>query len=233
MADGPGTDANPQYSGQYYWDEYHGTAQRGDIKGEIKRQTWLDCFAPLLRSTRVRSVLDLGCGSGRDTLALAAAGYQVAGCDISPVAIARAGALAAEQELSVDFRPHDIAHSLPYRHGQFDAVVCNLTLHMFAAPIARRIVAEVRRCLVPGGLFLFHVNSVEDLPYRRALQPPVVPLGHGMYSLGRGQTMRFYSESDCRELLADWQLLTLEPVRMLRPDGAVQKCAWRCAARIA
>jgi hypothetical protein len=102
---------------------------------------------------------------------------------------------------------------------------------MFPENVASAIVAEVKRCLVPGGLFLFHVNSADDLPYRSLLQPPVVSLGEGMYRLGKGQTMRFYSEKDCRSLLQDWDLLHLEAVQMLRPDGEVQKCAWRCIAQ--
>ena len=102
---------------------------------------------------------------------------------------------------------------------------------MFTPPVAQDIVGEVRRCLQPGGLFAFHVNATEDLPYRRKLQPPVKKLDNGMYYFGRGQTMRFFSEADCRELLRGWKIVMLEPVQMLRPDGRIQKCAWRCAAR--
>jgi len=230
MTDKSRAGASLGYSGQTYWDEYHGEAHKPGIIGGVKLEVWLECFTPLLRSAGVESLLDLGCGSGRDAVELAAEGYRVAGCDISPVAIERARALVQERGLKADFLAHDIATSLPYDNDAFEAVICNLTLHMFSTDVARDIVAEVRRCLAPGGLFLFHVNSTEDLPYRRELQPPVVEVGNGMYCLGQGQTMRFFSESDCRDLLSDWQLLNLEPVCMLRPDGAVQKCAWRCAA---
>jgi len=185
----------------------------------------------VLQESGVRRVLDLGCGSGYDALALAGLGFSVWGTDISHTAIGHAREQAAKAGMEVAYQQHDIARPLPYPDNSFDAVVCNLTLHMFPADTASAITAEVARCLEPGGLFLFHVNSTDDLPYRSKLQPPVVELGGGMYSFGKGQTMRFFSETACRQLLADWHIHTLEAVTMLRPDGEIQKCAWRVIAR--
>ena len=221
----------PAYSGQDYWEDYHHTGLEVVRNREVKQERWLQPFVPVLQQHRVRSVLDLGCGSGYDALALAELGFEVSGCDISQVAIDHAQETAEAAGLAVDYRQHDIALPLPYTDAAFDAVICNLTLHMFPADIADSIVLEVERCLQPGGLFGFHVNATDDLPYRSKLQPPVVELGNEMYCFGKGQTMRFFSEQACRRLLRDWTVLLLEPVRMLREDGAVQKCAWRCIAR--
>ena len=219
------------YSGQGYWDEYHRIDLRKEASRCIQQQTWLQCFIPVLNRYRVRTILDLGCGSGYDALRLAGLGFRVHGADISAIAIEHARAQAAELNLDVGFLEQDIAAPLPYRDGEFDAVISNLTLHMFRAELARDIVGEITRCLAPGGLFMFHVNSAEDFPYRSGLQPPVVSLGDGFYSFGRGQTMRFFSEAACRELVSGLSLLLLEPVRMLRQEGRVQKCAWRCIAQ--
>ena len=219
------------YSGVEYWDDYHQVALGKTLNRAAKLKVWLDSFVPYLGKLEGKRVMDLGCGSGHDALALARQGFTVSGCDISSVAIREARELAEERGLSARFIQHDIAQPLPYEDGAFDAVVCNLTLHMFTAATAKRVVAEVSRCLAPGGLFAFHVNSTDDLPYRRKLQPPVSRLDNGMYCFGKGQTMRFFSEQDCRELLSGWDLLLLDPVQMLRDDGAVQKCAWRCVAK--
>jgi SAM-dependent methyltransferase len=219
------------YSGKRYWDEYHheGLSKLLDRSGKQKK--WLDSFVAALQECRARVVLDLGCGSGYDALQLARLGFEVSGVDISSIAIAHAKITAEENRLEIDYRQHDIARPLPYLDAHFDAVICNLTLHMFPVSTAAAITAEVARCLKPGGAFMLHVNSVDDLPYRSKLQPPVVELGDEMYCFGRGQTMRFFSEQACRDLLADWQLERLQAVRMLQPDGAVQKCAWRVIAR--
>lgn len=219
------------YSGQGYWDEYHCIDLGKHPSRDAQQETWLRCFLPVLNRYQVQTILDLGCGSGYDALTLAEVGFQVKGADISRVAIEHAHAQAAHIGLDVAFLEHDIATPLPYRDAEFDAVISNLTLHMFRAELAAAIVDEITRCLAPGGLFMFHVNSTDDFPYRSKLQPPVVALSDQLYRFGRGQTMRFFTGSDCRALVSGLSLLHLEAIRMLRPDGQVQKCAWRCIAQ--
>lgn len=220
-----------QYSGIEYWEDYHQIGLEKVRNREIKQEKWLYSFVPALQQYDCKSILDLGCGSGYDALALAALGFKVSGNDISQVAIDHARLQAAKAGYAIDYQQHDIALPMSYTDAQFDAVICNLTLHMFPVSIADAIAAEVYRCVRPGGLFMFHVNATEDLPYRSKLQPPVVPLGDEMYRFGKGQTMRFFSHQACESLLTNWQVLQIEPVRMLREDGQVQKCAWRCIAR--
>jgi SAM-dependent methyltransferase len=219
------------YSGIDYWEAYHQKGISKITNRTGKQEKWLYSFVPVLQQHQVRKVLDLGCGSGYDALALAELGFTVSACDISQIAINHANQQASEARCAIEYRQHDIARPLPYTDGSFDAVVCNLTLHMFPTSVAVVIVAEVARCLASPGLFLFHVNSTEDLPYRNKLQPPVIPLGEDMFRLGSGQSMRFFSEQACVELLEDWNILKIDPVQMLRKDGGVQKCAWRCIAQ--
>jgi len=219
-----------KYSGQNYWEDYHQTGIVMVRNREMKQERWLHPFIPVLQQHSVRTVMDLGCGAGYGALVLAGLGYEVSGCDISETAINHAKEKAREKGYSIDYKTSDIALPLPYKDRDFDAVICNLTLHMFPVDIARRIVREVHRCLAPSGLFAFHVNSTKDLPYRSKLQPPVVDLGGEMFCFGKGQTMRFFSEEACRDLLDGWQILLLQPVQMLRDDGTIQKCAWRCIA---
>lgn len=218
------------YSGQAYWDDYHALSASCASTRRSGERIWLNCFLPMLKASGSRDILDLGCGSGADALALARGGYNTTGVDISPVALAIARQ-ARRAALPLAFIHHDVAEPLPFDDAQFDAVLSNLTLHMFPPPKADAIVAEVARCLRPGGLLLFHVNSTQDIPYRIAQQPPAVRLGARFYRLGKGQTMRFFSEDCCRTLVDGWELQRLEHVISRRADGQVQKCAWRCIAR--
>lgn len=219
------------YSGIDYWEAYHQVGIGKVSNRATKQEKWLHSLVPVLQQHQVRNVLDLGCGSGYDALALAELGFNVSACDISQHAIDHAIGQAKEAGKAIAYRQHDIAQPLPFPDQSFDAVVCNLTLHMFPARVADEIVNEVGRCLSPSGLFLFHVNSTDDLPYRSKLQPPVIPLGEEMFRLGSGQSMRFFSEQACRDLLRDWTILNLQPVQMRREDGGVQKCAWRCVGQ--
>lgn len=76
-----------------------------------------------------RAILDVGCGWGRLTLALAPEARRVLGIDRDRKAIVRARTLAEERALTnVEFRVED-AEAIDYRDlGAFDMVVANLCM---------------------------------------------------------------------------------------------------------
>lgn len=77
------------------------------------------------------TVLDLGCGTGDLALTLARRGHAVTGVDISPVAIARARAKAAAENLTVRFEVQDATHlTLPPADTLIDSgLLHNLARH--------------------------------------------------------------------------------------------------------
>jgi ubiquinone/menaquinone biosynthesis C-methylase UbiE len=92
-------------------------------------------------------VLDLGCGTGRHSLPLAAAGANVTAVDFSAEMLARARAKPGAER--VEFRAHDLHEPLPFRDQSFDRVVCGLVLDHIRDLAAA--FAETRRVLRPGG----------------------------------------------------------------------------------
>lgn len=218
-----------RYAAADVWDTKHRAIL---AVGDLDRSSiWLEPFLPLLESHGCRHVLDLGCGTGYDALALARRGFEVRGIDYAQVAIDEAIRLANAEGLTIDFRQGDVGLPLPYADGVFDAVISNLVLHSFADNDLRRIVGEVDRCLRPGGLFLFHANAMEDLEQRLSVQPPERQLGPRSFVLAGGQTMHFFSRDYCETLLADWLPLTLEPATSFDAAGKPIKIVWRCAVR--
>ena len=125
--------------------------------------------------------------------------------DFAQVAIDQAKRLAESEGLEIDFRQGDVGMPLPYADEAYDAVISNLVLHSFDDVALRRIVDEVGRILRPGGLFLFHANSTEDLDRRLRVQPPERQLGPRSYVLAGGQTMHFLGRDTCETLFADWE----------------------------
>jgi SAM-dependent methyltransferase len=89
-------------------------------------------------------ILDLGCGDGRLTEQLVAAGCEVVGVDGS------AQQVAAARGRGLEARVAD-ARSLPFER-EFDAVFTNATLHWVKPPEAA--VASVARALRPAGRFV-------------------------------------------------------------------------------
>jgi SAM-dependent methyltransferase len=105
------------------------------------------------------TVLDLGSGAGVDVfLAANAVGPQgrVIGVDMTPEMIARAWGNAVKGGYrNVDFRLGDI-EALPVEDNSIDVVISNCVINL--APDKRRVFAEIRRVMKPGGRF-----SISDM----------------------------------------------------------------------
>lgn len=95
-------------------------------------------------------MLDLGCGSGRLTAALAAQGAEVTGCDVSAAALESARERADAGGVSLALVEADMNEPLPFPDAAFDAVTNRLALMIADDPVAT--LREVGRVLVPGGV---------------------------------------------------------------------------------
>ena len=189
---------------------------------------WTSPFLVPLRDAGVRTILELGCGTGHDAARLAGEGYSVTAVDLSGEAIgeaqARFGALAR-------FLVADMTRRLPFPDGGFDAVMSNVAVHMFPDAVTRAVFAQVRRLVRTGGLFVFHVNSLEDRPLR-ARSLPARELEPDYVAEESGQTVHFFSEAYLRELLAGWQQVELVPVPIPhRKTAEPFKHVWRGIVR--
>jgi methionine biosynthesis protein MetW len=104
-------------------------------------------------------VLDSGCGPGCLAGLLKEHGIDVVGTDVSRVGPERTRARGVPaQQVDLD------TEALPFRDGEFDAVVANSNLeHLF---FLRRHVAECVRCVRPGGKFIWLVPNIGHWRYR-------------------------------------------------------------------
>lgn len=123
-------------------------------------------------------VLDVGCGPGLLSAALAERGSQVVGIDFSEKMIAAARKLFPELAFQVAN-----AESLPYPDSTFDVAVCCYTAHHFARPDS--VFTEILRVLNPGGrLVVIHPIQSEQASFGsfaealyESLPPEQVPGG--------------------------------------------------------
>lgn len=170
-------------------------AQQVTYWNESAGPTWADLQAPLDRQLQPlgrramaelalgagQRVLDIGCGAGETTLALAATGAEAVGADISrpllEVARRRAAGLAGVRFLEAD------AQTYPFEPASFDAVFSRFGVMFFADPAAA--FANIRKALKPGGRLAFVCwrtpaeNPIMSLPMMAAMThvstPPAPP----------------------------------------------------------
>ena len=215
------------YAGAEFWDQFfRQRLQSGDDLDWAG--LWTRPFLVPLRQAGVRTILELGCGTGNDAARLAGEGYSVTAIDLSGEAIGQARAKFGPV---ARFMVADMTRRLPFPDGGFDAVMSNVAMHMFPDGVTRAAFSEVERLVRPGGVFVFHVNSLEDRPLR-ARRLPERELAPDYVLEESGQTMHFFSEAYLRELLAGWQLVHLAPVPVAHhKTGELFKHVWRGIAR--
>ncbi|MFF9817479.1 class I SAM-dependent methyltransferase [Streptomyces sp. NPDC014006] len=114
-------------------------------------------------------VLDVGSGTGRPTAAaLAGAGHDVLGVDVSPVMVS----LASRQVPGARFRHADI-RELPLEDAAFDAVCVYFSLLQMSRQEQTGVVGRLARALRPGGTMVLATvpADVENLPIDFMGQP--------------------------------------------------------------
>ena len=117
-------------------------------------------------------LLDAGCGTGEHSLLAAAAGADVTGVDVSPTAIARARAKAAERGLAVRFEVGS-ALSLADLGTDFETGVDSGLFHVFDDASRAGYVKSLASALAPGAiLHLMCFSELEpgDVGPRRVTQ---------------------------------------------------------------
>jgi SAM-dependent methyltransferase len=218
-----------EYEQVAYWDGFFKrAAERGTDLDWGGR--WTQPFVPLLETAEARDLLELGCGTGNDAARLAAAGLRVVAVDFSPAAITQAR---DKYGANVDFRVVDVAAGLPFADASFDAVMANVSLHMFSDTLTRAIFDDVRRVLRPRGLFLFHVNALDDRAFRERARPIVREFEPNYVLEAAGQTVRYFSDAYLADLLENWEIVVMEHRELERggAEGSFQKRVWCVAAR--
>lgn len=128
--------------------------------GKAPNEFLVRCKPLLPHSGKALAVAD---GEGRNGVWLAKQGLDVLSIDFSPAALAKARALAAENNVDVVFEEADV-HAWPYPEGAFDVVAEIFT--QFSTPEQRaKKWAGMLRALKGGGLLIVQGYTPKQLEY--------------------------------------------------------------------
>ena len=169
------------------------------------------------------TVLDAGCGSGRNLVFMLRAGMNVFGVDASAEAIASVHELAASLAPSTPrerfmVQPLD---EMSFADESMDVVVCSAVLH-FARDEAHfnACVRELWRVLVPGGMLFCRLASTIGI------ETQVRPLAHRWHVLPDGSE-RFLVDADLlHALTARLGGTLLDPLKTTVVEGMRAMTTW-------
>lgn len=133
---------------------------------------------------RTGSVLNIGCGGGREAIALAKLGYEVFAVDVAAKQLAIAEENARREQVQVTFAQSD-GVSIPFGDARFDVIVLwtQVLGNMPSRSEQLRLLQSCRDSLAPGGLVS---ASVHEREYCRQDAPKHTD-ENWLYPWGRGQ----------------------------------------------
>lgn len=146
---------------------YDALAARYDaLTGDVDYDAWADYIEKHFARAAipVHAVLDLACGTGTLTCLLAERGYEMIGVDQSEEMLAVAAEKGREAAGIPPIFLHQSMQALDL-YGTIDACVCCLdSVNYVTRPAGlRRAFQRISLFLMPGGLFLFDINTPDKL----------------------------------------------------------------------
>ncbi len=201
------------------WDELHQHYERK----QIKYDDWLSLFERAITECDT-PIIDLGCGSGNDTLYLIERGKTVIPCDYSKSAIQNIQKNFPEVARTECF---DMTRGLPFEDNFTSVIICDLSLHYFTEEVTFQILEELKRVLKPDGILIIRVNSVKDVNHGAGEGKEIEP---HLYETEDGRYKRFFDEADVKKFFANWEELYLHEETMGRYEK--EKVLWKGAFKV-
>ncbi|ASG63359.1 tellurite resistance methyltransferase TehB [Kluyvera genomosp. 3] len=108
--------------------------------------------------------LDLGCGNGRNSLYLAANGYDVTAWDKNPMSIQNLQSIREAEGLeNLQVAVHDL-NTLSF-DGEYDFILSTVVMMFLEANTIPRLIDNMQRCTKPGGYNLIvAAMDTDDFP---------------------------------------------------------------------
>lgn len=108
--------------------------------------------------------LDLGCGNGRNSLYLAANGYDVTAWDKNPMSIENLERIKAEEGITNLHASIKDLNSLSFE-GEYDFILSTVVMMFLEAKTIPGLIANMQRCTKPGGYNLIvAAMDTDDYP---------------------------------------------------------------------
>ncbi len=173
------------------------------------------------KNKKFKSVLDVGCGLGRNSIYLAKHGFDVSGFDLSQHSVDQTLKKAKEQGVKLNkFVVADMLN-FPYPDNSFDVILAINVISHTDLEGFKKILGEIKRTLKPGGEAYFTLGSKESYWFNNPKCKYVDEYTRIRVEDGpeNGIPHFYIGDDDCKTLFNDFTIIKIQNVRELTEYG--------------
>ncbi|MFA5603259.1 MAG: class I SAM-dependent methyltransferase [Bacilli bacterium] len=185
------------------WDKYHVDC----FEGKIKYDAWLDNYLDIINKSQDK-IIDLGCGSGNNSLYLTKLGKQVVACDYSVKALD----IVKKHIDNIEIMQFDMQDRFPFDSNFTDLIIADLSIHYFSSEKTKKILTEIKRILKDNGYLIFRVNSLNDINHGALSETKI----EKHYYEVDGMKKRFFDKTDLEKFFSNFEIVDLQEESMTR-----------------
>jgi SAM-dependent methyltransferase len=156
------------------------------------------------RTAGLKTVLDLGCGTGRHTDLLCKDGFIVYGCDSSRDALCIARGMLPPAQ----FQQCDVGY-LPYRDECLDGIICHAVIQHGTLATITGTIGEIHRILKRGALLFLTVISTNHPEYLTGQEiEPGTKIN--IDAIDGDMPHHYFTEEEIKSLFRDFAIIKLD-----------------------
>ena len=150
----------------------------------------------------MRIILELGAGQGRDTKYMIGAGMSVIAADFSEVSCAQLQQKFGDRITVVN---KDLRQGVDLPPASIDGCYAHMLLTMdFTDDELTRLISDVRKALVPGGLFIFSVRNTNDHDFESGQL-----VRERVWKNNSGFNVRYYTNDEIRSFCEGFEIVRM------------------------
>lgn len=180
---------------------------------------WLDKYKEYIESAQ-KTIVDLGCGIGNDTMFIKSLGKDVLSVDYSDEALRIINQnIKDAKTLKMDFEKEWLLEN-----ESADLIIANLSLHYFSAETTFKIINSIKNTLVDGGILIVRLNSVKDTNYGSDSLNEIETHYYEAMNIRK----RFFDKKDIDLFFSCFKILSCKEEKVLSLIHDKQKIVWEC-----
>lgn len=180
---------------------------------------WLDKYKEYIESAQ-KTIVDLGCGIGNDTVFIKLCDKKVLSVDYSDEALK----IINQNIKDANTLKMDFENKWLLEKDSADLIIANLSLHYFNTDTTFKIINNIENTLTNGGILIVRLNSVNDVNYGSNSLNEIEQHYYESMNIKK----RFFDRDDINYFFSNFQILTCKEEKVLSRVHDKKKVVWEC-----